>query len=93
MSTAPVKVAIDDHIQRLFEALQTCLKRSIQEDLTAAETFVSSCMEALSQRPQTVDELSKTAEKHEEFTNTKKAVIIIIDYSFVVTVDFNSSIF
>lgn len=74
VSTAPVKATIDDHIQRLFDALQSSLKRSIVDDLTAAETFLQSCLEVLSQRPQTVEEISSAAEKHQEFVTTKTTV-------------------
>jgi dynein heavy chain 2 len=76
VSTAPVKVTIDDHIQRLFDSLQSSLKRSIIDDLTTAETFLQSCLEVLSQRPQTVEEISKAAEKHHEFVTTKTTVKI-----------------
>ena len=74
MSTTPVKAVIDDHIQRLFDALLNSLRRSITKDVGTIETFLNEAMETLSQRPQTVEEIGDANAKHSEFGKTKKEV-------------------
>jgi len=75
VSTIPIKTVIDDHIQRLFDALLGSLRRSIQSDITEIETFVTEALETLSQRPQTVEEIGEANVKHMEFTKRKKEVL------------------
>ena len=70
----PVKAVIDDHIQRLFDALLNSLRKSINNDVNEIDTFVSSATDTLSQRPQTVDEIGDANAKHSEFATKKKEV-------------------
>jgi len=74
VSAIPIKTVIDDHIQRLFDALLASLRRSIQSDITEIESFLTEAMETLSQRPQTVEEIGEANGKHMEFTKRKKEV-------------------
>jgi len=74
VSTIPIKTIIDDHIQRLFDALLGSLRRSIQSDITEIESFLTMAMEMLSQRPQTIEEIGEANGKHMEFTKRKKEV-------------------
>jgi len=75
VSAIPIKTIIDDHIQRLFDALLASLRRSIQSDITEIETFVTSALETLSQRPQTVEEIGEANGRHMEFAKKKKEVM------------------
>ncbi len=74
VSTTPVKAVIDDHIQRLFDALLNSLRRSITKDVGTIETFLNDAMETLSNRPQTVEEIGQANAKHSEFGKAKKEV-------------------
>ena len=74
VSTAPVKAAIDDHIQRLFDALLTSLRRAIAADVATIETFLTTAMTTLAQRPQTIEEIGPAKTSHAEFTKTKSQV-------------------
>jgi len=74
VNAMPIKTVIDDHIQRLFDALLSSLRRSIQSDITEIETFITAALETLSQRPQTVEEIGEANGKHMEFTQKKKEV-------------------
>jgi len=74
VSAIPIKTIIDDHIQRLFDALLGSLRRSIQSDITEIESFVTAALETLSQRPQTVEEIGEANGKHMEFAKKKKEV-------------------
>lgn len=69
-----MKAVIDDHIQRLFDALLNSLRRSITKDVGSIETFLNEAMETLSQRPQTVEEIGEANAKHSEFGKTRKEV-------------------
>ena len=74
VSTTPIKAIIDDHIQRLFDALLSSLRRSIQTDITEIDTYLTTAMETLSQRPQTIEEIGEANTKHVEFAKKKKEV-------------------
>ncbi|KAM6946318.1 LOW QUALITY PROTEIN: cytoplasmic dynein 2 heavy chain 1 [Aplochiton taeniatus] len=60
----PVKAAIDDLIQRLFDALLTSLRKSIQGHAQSIEAFVSEAVEALSARPESVEEIGQADATH-----------------------------
>ena len=77
VSTSPVKSTIDDHIQQLFDALLTSLRRSITNDVQTIDTFLTSATDALSTRPQTVEEIGVANAKHSELATEKLQVIIL----------------
>ncbi len=74
MSTTPIKAVIDDHIQRLFDALLNSLRRGINNEVSTIDTFLTEAMEMLAQRPQTVEEIGEANGKHSEFVKKKKDV-------------------
>lgn len=76
VSAAPVKSTIDDHIQQLFDALLNSLRRSIINDTQTIENFLTSGMEALSTRPQSVEEIGEANAKHRELAEQKPQVYI-----------------
>ena len=71
MSTTPVKGVIDDHIQRLFDALLNSLRRTITADISTIDTFLTDATETLSTRPQTVEEIGEANAKHTEYGKKK----------------------
>lgn len=64
----PVKTTIDDLIQQLFDALLNSLRRNIVNHIQTIDNFVTEGMEALSTRPQTVEEIGLANAKHEELS-------------------------
>lgn len=74
VSTLPVKQVIDDHIQRFFDALLNSLRRVINKDVTEIDTFLTTAMETLAERPQTVEEIGVATGKHAEFAKKKNEV-------------------
>ena len=70
----PVKTVIDDHIQRLFDALLNSLRKAINTEVTDIDSFVTNAMETLSNRPQTVEEIGEANAKHSEFSKKKSEV-------------------
>ena len=74
VSAIPIKSIIDDHIQRLFDALLGSLRRSIQTDVTEIDLYLTEAMETLSQRPQTIEEIGDANAKHMEYVKKKKEV-------------------
>ena len=74
VSTIPVKSAIEGHIQHLFDALLTSLRRSIQANITAIDDFLKTGNEALSVRPQTIEEIGEVNVKHSELSQSKPKV-------------------
>ncbi|XP_074620352.1 cytoplasmic dynein 2 heavy chain 1-like [Acropora palmata] len=79
VSTTPVKSTIDDHIQQLFDALLTSLRRSITNEVQTIDTFLTSATEALSSRPQTVEEIGEANAKHAEFATEKIQIHPLFD--------------
>ncbi len=74
VSTQPVKTVIDDHIQQLFDALLTSLRRAISGEVNTIDTFLNEAIDTLSNRPQTVEEISEANAKHSEFAKKKREV-------------------
>lgn len=74
VNTMPVKAVIDDHIQRLFDALLNSLRKAIEKEVKEIETFLNTSMEVLSKRPQTTEEISEANSKHAEFAKMKREV-------------------
>lgn len=74
VSMAPLKAAVDDQINRLFEALLTSLRKSIGKSVSEIEGFIDRGMEALSARPTTVEEIGQTNAVHAEIAKEKPAI-------------------
>ncbi len=74
VSTLPVKTAIDDLLQRLFDTLLFTLRHSIQTDLQQMGQFLNDSIQTLSSRPQTIEEVAEANTKHHEFGKKKPEV-------------------
>lgn len=83
VSTAPVKGTIDDHIQRLFDALLSSLRRSITESVSEIDKFLKDGMESLSTMPQTVEEIGNANAKHAELEAKKPEVRGLYSYLLI----------
>ncbi|XP_025753905.1 cytoplasmic dynein 2 heavy chain 1 isoform X2 [Oreochromis niloticus] len=71
----PVKAAIDDLIQRLFDMLLLSLRKSIQGHTQAIETFVTESMEALSTRPESMEEIGAASAKYNQILARKPEIL------------------
>ncbi|XP_062407923.1 dynein cytoplasmic 2 heavy chain 1 [Sardina pilchardus] len=71
----PVKAAIDDLIQRLFDTLLASLRKSIQGHTQNIETFVAQAMETLSERPENIEEIGEANIKHGELQAKKPEIL------------------
>ncbi|XP_076138461.1 cytoplasmic dynein 2 heavy chain 1 [Alosa pseudoharengus] len=71
----PVKAAIDDLIQRLFDALLASLRKSIQGHTQNIEMFVAQAMETLSVRPENIEEIGEANVKHGELQAKKPEIL------------------
>ena len=74
VSTLPVKASIDDHLQQLFEALLSSLRRSISASIATIDDFLVKGKSALSVRPQTVEEIGDVNESHMTLAKQKPQV-------------------
>ena len=74
VSTLPVKSAIDDHIQQLFDALLQSLRHSIMTNVQTIDAFPTDAKKSLSVRPQSVEEIGEVNKKHAEITKQKPQV-------------------
>ena len=74
VSTLPIKASVEDHIQQLFDALLTSLQRSIQANLSAIDQFLVKGKEALSIRPQTIEEIGDVNQAHTQLAREKPSV-------------------
>ncbi|TPX70937.1 hypothetical protein SpCBS45565_g01524 [Spizellomyces sp. 'palustris'] len=66
VSTASVKATIDDHLQRLFDAILSTLRKSIIRHMTAVDDFVTKGTDILTKRPQSMAEIGEANARHEE---------------------------
>uniref|UniRef100_A0A3Q1F2C8 Dynein heavy chain tail domain-containing protein n=1 Tax=Acanthochromis polyacanthus TaxID=80966 RepID=A0A3Q1F2C8_9TELE len=71
----PVKAVIDDLIQRLFDMLLLSLRKSIQGHTQAIDSFVSESMEALSTRPESMEEIGAANGKHSQIFARKPEIL------------------
>ncbi|XP_065136472.1 cytoplasmic dynein 2 heavy chain 1 [Paramisgurnus dabryanus] len=71
----PVKVAVDDLIQGLFDALLSFLRRSIQGHIQVIDSFLSGAMEILSSRPESIDEIGEANAKHGHLQTQKPEIL------------------
>ncbi|KAL2914266.1 hypothetical protein HK105_206212 [Polyrhizophydium stewartii] len=74
VSTAPVKATIDDHLQRLFDALLTALRKAVATHLAEIDEFVGKGMDILLKRPQTMAEIGEANTRHEELSKSKLSI-------------------
>lgn len=74
VSTIPVKLVIEEHITRLFDALLSSLRRSISKEVESIDTFLTEAIDTLSVRPQTVEEIGEANGKHGSFKQRKREV-------------------
>ena len=78
VSTLPIKASVEDHIQQLFDALLTSLRRSIQTNLSAIDQFLVKGKEALSVRPQTIEEIGDVNQAHKQLAKEKPSVNSVV---------------
>ncbi|KAK3531386.1 hypothetical protein QTP70_018186, partial [Hemibagrus guttatus] len=71
----PVKSAIDDLIQKLFDTMLTALRKSIQGHIQAVDSFLSSGMAMLSTRPESIEEIGEANSKHRQLQAQKPEVL------------------
>ena len=74
VNTTPVKAAIDDQMNRLFDALVNSLRKAITGHMADIDDFVESGTEALNMRPTTLDEIGVVNAKHAELSKRKPAM-------------------
>ncbi|KAJ3280883.1 Cytoplasmic dynein 2 heavy chain 1, partial [Borealophlyctis nickersoniae] len=74
VSTAPVKAAIDDHLQRLFDAMVSALRKGVAVHLAAVDAFIAKATETLTKRPQSLDEIGAANAAHSQLSAAKKDV-------------------
>ncbi|KAI8844037.1 dynein heavy chain and region D6 of dynein motor-domain-containing protein [Chytriomyces cf. hyalinus JEL632] len=74
ISTAPLKATIDDHLQRLFDCLLTCLRKSVEDHLAIIDEFVSQGTDVLGKRPQTMEEIGEANSNHEKLSAAKNSI-------------------
>uniref|UniRef100_A0A8C9S5I7 Cytoplasmic dynein 2 heavy chain 1 n=1 Tax=Scleropages formosus TaxID=113540 RepID=A0A8C9S5I7_SCLFO len=71
----PVKAAIDDLIQRLFDALLVSLRKSVQGHTQDIDTFVTQAIETLSTRPESIDEIGEANIQHGKLLTRKPEIL------------------
>ncbi|MFT7803200.1 cytoplasmic dynein 2 heavy chain 1 [Arapaima gigas] len=71
----PVKAAIDDLIQRLFDALLVSLRKSVQAHMQDIDTFLTQAIETLSTRPESIDEIGEANIQHGKLLAKKPEIL------------------
>ncbi|KAJ3189734.1 Cytoplasmic dynein 2 heavy chain 1 [Gaertneriomyces sp. JEL0708] len=74
VSAAPVKATIDDHLQRLFDAMLAALRRSVTKIISEVDDFVRNGTQTLSNRPQTIAEVGEAYAQHAELSSAKGSI-------------------
>uniref|UniRef100_A0AAY5E9K0 Cytoplasmic dynein 2 heavy chain 1 n=1 Tax=Electrophorus electricus TaxID=8005 RepID=A0AAY5E9K0_ELEEL len=71
----PVRAVIDDLIQKLFDTLLSSLRKSIQGHIQAIDSFVTSALEMLSIRPESIEEIGDANARHSQLQAKKPEVL------------------
>ncbi|KAM3726645.1 Cytoplasmic dynein 2 heavy chain [Dirofilaria immitis] len=79
VSTSAIKNSIDDILQRLFDTLIWTLRYSINNEIHDINHFLNQAIEALSSRPQSVDEIAEANQNHILFGKASKEMKRTLD--------------
>uniref|UniRef100_A0A158R4I4 Cytoplasmic dynein 2 heavy chain 1 n=1 Tax=Syphacia muris TaxID=451379 RepID=A0A158R4I4_9BILA len=79
VSTQPVRVAIDDMLQRLYDTLVWTLRNSTVTQVQTISNFLNEAIQVLSSRPQSLEDIATVNHKHSEFAKTSKEVCTVQD--------------
>ena len=72
ISTTPLKSALEDHLQRLSDALILSLKTTIKSDAEVLSEFLKTAQTKLNQRPSTVEEITQAQKEILEVVFSKE---------------------
>uniref|UniRef100_H2ZEZ5 Uncharacterized protein n=1 Tax=Ciona savignyi TaxID=51511 RepID=H2ZEZ5_CIOSA len=73
VSTSPVKSAIDDQLQKLFDTLIESLRTRVTTDVQELSNFVATATDSLQTMPQTIQEIGLANAKHSELKEATPA--------------------
>lgn len=79
VSTAPIKSAIEESIQKLNDSMVYHLKRAIAENVKSVDSFLTNGIDILASRPQTHEEIGEAYKKHAELFKNRKSIIPLLD--------------
>ena len=71
---APLKLALENKLRGLQDAMTSHLKRSITRDAATIDSFVGEGLETLSDRPKTHEEIGLSYKKHDELNAKRRDV-------------------
>ncbi|VDD87207.1 unnamed protein product [Enterobius vermicularis] len=72
VSTQPIRAAIDDMLQRLYDTLVWTLRYSTSVQVQVLSRFLTEAIAILSSRPQSMEDVAKVNQKHFEFANASR---------------------
>jgi len=76
ISTLPVKLSVDDHLQQLYDFLLGAQRHSIQEDFNRTTNFLTGAKESRNIKPQSVEEIGEVDQKHSKLLAKKPEVYV-----------------
>ncbi|CAK9088100.1 Cytoplasmic dynein 2 heavy chain 1 (Dynein heavy chain isotype 1B) [Durusdinium trenchii] len=74
VSTAAFKMAVEDQLSRLSDALMVSLRKSVLGVLKTVEQYLDASMERLSKRPETIEEISEATAEWGRISGDKKDI-------------------
>ncbi|KAK2847119.1 hypothetical protein Q5P01_010118 [Channa striata] len=77
----PVKSITEDLIQRLFDMLLLSLRKSIQGHIQTIDSFASESMEALSTRPESMEDIASAGGKYSQILARKPEILPQFQYA------------
>ncbi|CAD5120552.1 DgyrCDS9119 [Dimorphilus gyrociliatus] len=78
INTSPVKMTIEEHMQRLYDEIVATLRRSVSRHAEKIEKFLTDGMELLGTRPQTVQEIGEANAARLELCADKKDLSVLM---------------
>ena len=74
VSMAPFKATVEDHIQRLEDALLLSLRKTLSAQIRVVEEFADEAMDRLNTRPKSIEEIGEARVKWKELGERKRGV-------------------
>lgn len=81
ISFGPVRAAIDDMMQRLADALINSVKNAVNKHISDIQNFVNTAIEALSKKPNSVEEIGESNSIRKQYAEEKGGVRAIFDHA------------
>ncbi|VDO92169.1 unnamed protein product [Soboliphyme baturini] len=78
VNTQPVKMSIEELLQRIYDTLVFTLRNSVQTNVQMINQFLTDAIKTLAIRPQTMEEIAVANQMHQTFVKKRKDLTLLL---------------